>query len=60
MRIGDWKLVAAANEPWELYDLTSDRAEQQSLIDKNPEKARELEQAWNDLTTEFAKLIHNH
>jgi arylsulfatase len=57
MRIGDWKLVAAKGDPWELYDLTKDRAEQLNLIEKNPDKARELEQAWNDMTRHFTKLV---
>lgn len=56
MRIGDWKLVAAADEPWELYNLKTDRAEQHNLIEKHPEKAREIEQAWEELTAESTAL----
>jgi arylsulfatase len=57
MRIGEWKLVAARGDPWELYDLTSDRAEQHNLSDENPDKARELEQAWNEMTHQFSTLV---
>lgn len=57
MRIGEWKLVAAKGDPWELYDLAKDRAEQLNLIAHNPDKARELEQAWNDLTRQFSQLV---
>jgi arylsulfatase len=57
MRIGDWKLVAAKGDPWELYDLTTDRAEQHNLIPQNPDKARELEQAWNEMTQRFSTLV---
>lgn len=57
MRVGDWKLVAAKDKPWELYDLKTDRAEQNNLIEKNSEKANELEQAWNHLTREFIDLV---
>jgi arylsulfatase A-like enzyme len=43
VRIGDWKLVAAKNDPWELYDLRTDRAEQKNLAAKRPDKVKELE-----------------
>jgi arylsulfatase len=56
IRIGDWKLVAAKGEPWELYDLKGDRAEQHNLAAKMPEKVRELEQAWQRQTEEFTQL----
>jgi arylsulfatase A-like enzyme len=46
IRVGDWKLVAAKGDPWELYDLRSDRAESNNLAGKRPEKARELEARW--------------
>ena len=46
VRVGDWKLVAAAGEPWELYDLKTDRAEQHNLAAARPDKVKELEQAW--------------
>jgi arylsulfatase len=59
MRAGDWKLVAAKNQPWELYNLKTDRAEQHNLITKHPEKARDLETAWNELTDEFSALIQS-
>ena len=56
VRVGDWKLVAAEGEPWELYDLTTDRAEQQNLAAKNPEKAKELQQVWERQTASFTEL----
>ncbi len=56
VRVGDWKLVAAEGEPWELYDLTTDRAEQQNLAAKNPEKAKELQQVWERQTASFSDL----
>jgi arylsulfatase A-like enzyme len=58
VRVGDWKLVAAKGEPWELYDMKTDRAEQQNLAAKMPDKVKELEQTWQRQTasfTEFAK-----
>jgi arylsulfatase len=46
IRVGDWKLVAAKDEPWELYDLTTDRIEQHNLAEQYPDKVRELSQRW--------------
>jgi arylsulfatase A-like enzyme len=56
VRVGDWKLVAAKGEPWELYDLKTDRAEQKNLAAEMPDKVRELEQVWQRQTTEFTEL----
>jgi arylsulfatase A-like enzyme len=56
VRVGDWKLVAAKGDPWELYDLKTDRAEQNNLAAKMPEKARELEQVWQKQADEFTDL----
>lgn len=42
VRDGKWKLVAAFNEPWELYDLDADRTESTNLAPSHPELAREL------------------
>ena len=56
IRMGDWKLVAAKGEPWELYDLKTDRAEQQNLAAKMPDKVKELEQAWQQQTDSFTEL----
>lgn len=62
IRVGDWKLVSAANQPsagaasWELYDLGKDRAESNDLASKMPEKVRELEQLWNKAADEFREL----
>jgi arylsulfatase len=50
IRVGDWKLVAAARTPWELYDLSRDRGEAHNLAAAQPEKVRELEALW---TREF-------
>jgi arylsulfatase len=56
VRVGDWKLVAANGEPWELYDLRTDRAEQRNLAAQMPEKVKELEQAWQRQTDAFTQL----
>ena len=56
IRVGDWKLVAAKGDPWELYDLKSDRAEQYNLAAQLPDKVKELEQAWQRQTDSFTEL----
>jgi arylsulfatase A-like enzyme len=57
VRVGDWKLVAAKDEPWELYDLKNDRAEQKNLASSMPEKVAEFEALWQAKTDEFSDLV---
>ena len=56
IRVGKWKLVAAKGEPWELYDLNSDRAETHNLAEDSPDRVVELSQLWEDHVAEFAEL----
>ncbi|MCA9126192.1 MAG: arylsulfatase [Planctomycetales bacterium] len=56
LRDGDFKLVAAKDEPWQLYDMRQDRAESSNLITGMPEKAKELEEKWNRITAEFEQM----
>jgi arylsulfatase len=56
VRVGNWKLVAAKDQPWELYDLSTDRAEENNLIERMPEKAKELEATWESQLQEFISL----
>ncbi|KAF0175209.1 MAG: arylsulfatase [Limisphaerales bacterium] len=46
VRVGDWKLVASFRGPWELYDLSRDRAELKNLAAQQPAKVKELTAAW--------------
>lgn len=55
VRVADWKLVASAGEPWELYDLSHDRAEQNNLADTMPNKVVELATLWQQQTNLFAR-----
>ncbi len=51
IRIGDWKLVAEWDKPWELYNISDDRTEQNDLIDVEKDRAKDLEKqylAWAD------------
>jgi arylsulfatase len=56
IRVGDWKLVAARDQPWEIYNLASDRAENDNLVAKQHERANELEQLWLEMTGQFHML----
>ncbi len=48
LRREHWKLVAAAGEPWELYDLRTDRSEQTNLVRRLPELAERLAREWTN------------
>jgi len=56
IRMGDWKLVADHNQPWELYDLSGDRSETRNLAGKYPEKVKEMEKEWTKHAREFDAL----
>ena len=56
IRVGDFKLVAAKGDAWELYDLKTDRAEQNNLAAKMPEKVKELADLWQKQTDEYTTL----
>ncbi len=56
LRVGDWKIVATKNAPWELYDLSQDRSESSNLASAKPEKVRELDQLWTKHADEFRGL----
>jgi len=53
IRVGDWKLVADAKAPWELYDLSRDRSESENLATSYPEKVKELANLWTRHLDEF-------
>ncbi len=48
VRDGKWKLVMRHRQPWELFDMEADRTEQHNLIAQHPERAKNLETAWNE------------
>ena len=57
VRVGDWKLVAAKDDPWELYDLKTDRAEQHNLAVQQPDRVKELAQIWQSQTDRTVELV---
>ncbi len=47
VRMGDWKLVRLGREgQWELYDLKSDRTEQNNLAATQPDRTQSMSTAW--------------
>ncbi len=56
IRQGDWKLVSAKDEPWELFDLSRDRAENHDLANGKPEKVVELKSLWEKELQSFKEL----
>lgn len=59
IRMGDWKLVAASDEPWELYNLATDRSEEDNRAAEEPERVARLAAAWDAITAEFVRLRDN-
>ena len=56
LRVGDWKIVASgANTEWELYDLSTDRAEQHDLARQQSERVAALAKIWQERAAEFAQ-----
>jgi arylsulfatase len=56
IRIGDWKLVASAGQPWELYDLATDRTELRDVAAAHPEVVERLARAWEEQSAQAAAL----
>ena len=59
IRVGDWKLVAARDQDWELYNLASDRTETRDLAKERPEKVRELSMRWQERRDQFFALARS-
>ncbi len=58
LRSGDFKAVSTAtnrqgDDVWRLYDLSTDRSEQNDLAEKMPEKLDELIRQWETMTRQF-------
>jgi len=52
-REGDWKIVRANNEAWELYNLQKDLTELNDLAESNPEKLAEMEENYKKIAEEI-------
>jgi arylsulfatase A-like enzyme len=58
VRVGDWKLLRNSRQAegdWELYDLSSDIAEANNLIDREAARAGELRKALERLDAEMVE-----
>lgn len=55
LRVGTWKLVAAKDQPWQLYDLEHDRTETTDLSTKYPEKVEQMESQWTAMLNQFTE-----
>jgi arylsulfatase A-like enzyme len=53
LRVGDWKLVALKNSPWELYDLAKDRGETNNCASQEPHRVREMAEKWSAMANQF-------
>ena len=57
LRVGDWKIVSAGKGgEWELYDLSTDRAEEKNLAAKQPDRVKAMAEMWTKQTDEFTAL----
>ena len=48
VRDGNWKLVAAHKQSWELYDLAADRTELNNLAGEHPDRVRKMAAQWDE------------
>ena len=58
LRMGKWKIVSAAidDDRWFLYDLSTDRAEQNDLSEKYPERFEAMIKKWEEKYNEYNKM----
>jgi arylsulfatase len=52
-RVGDWKIVRANDEDWELYQMSNDQTELENLADSLPGKVSELYRKYDDIVNQF-------
>lgn len=55
LRQDDWKIVAVARGPWELYDMRTDRSEMRNLADRHPERVAAMAKLWEELDATFRR-----
>lgn len=55
LRAGKWKIVAAKDQPWELYDLATDRGETKNLAATHPDRVQQLADRWQAEYDQFCK-----
>jgi arylsulfatase len=58
LRVGNYKLVSAkidGGNAWQLYDLSTDRGEQNNLATAQPQRLQEMIERWTALDEQFKK-----
>ncbi len=60
LRQGDWKLVAAKGDQWELFNLSRDRTETRDLAGSHPERVAAMEKRWNNLAESFRETLKDN
>ncbi|HEY0075767.1 MAG TPA: arylsulfatase [Abditibacteriaceae bacterium] len=60
LRVGDWKIVADKNAPWELYNLKTDRGESLNLAAQQPQRVQEMAAQWQKQTDETTALMKKY
>ncbi len=55
LRKGNFKVVKAADEEWQLYDLSADRIEAQDLLLEQPERLKQMVSEWEKLRVQYQK-----
>jgi arylsulfatase len=60
LRVGDWKIVADKNAPWELYNLKTDRGESVNLAAQEPQRVQEMAAQWQKQTDETTALMEKY
>ncbi len=56
IRNGVWKLVAAKDEPWELFNLQEDRTESNNLAHRCPDIVLDMEKHWTKMLAEIREM----
>jgi arylsulfatase len=56
MRVGDWKVVADHQKPWELYNVASDRSECSDVSALHADLLQQLARGWTNHMEEFRKV----
>jgi len=49
LRDGDWKLVSFRSQPWELYNLATDRTERANVAEQHPEIVGRMVERWHQM-----------
>ncbi len=50
LRDGEWKIVSFQSQPWELYQMSTDRTELNDLATQHPDILSRMVKQWHDLT----------